>query len=225
MACNHENWNQCDACFNWGSVSGSFRARALNNTPDPHNCKTLLNQKVDFCKYYSGKTLMTSNTLTIDSCSICDRDFLNWNQEAKSAACSDTPTAGCTAVDNCLTTVCYSGGTGAASSGCRMCKAGYWGDEWDPVNHAGSKKCIKGEKFTNCIFAAQLGIGSETCYGCSPRYATSNSQDKCVSFTGDQMCRRLAVGDLDCYYCWHGYFWDFNKCKLGGQMVQFFTQV
>ena len=77
LACNSTTIDKCDACFNWRT--GTITARALNPLSTPSNCKTLLNLTVAYCKFYVGTTLTTDTEKNLNTCQICDKEYLIWN--------------------------------------------------------------------------------------------------------------------------------------------------
>ena len=204
MACNKNNPDQCDACFNFST--GIILARSLDNTVDPNHCQSTLQKdlQIDSCKYYSGKTLITHKQHRVDTCEICSKFFLTYDRAAQQANCTDFHDS-CVKVDNCLTSVCYTDNKGNMTTynetvqvgfvegnlknveyesyGCRMCKKGYIGIIFDEsYNKAGSKNCTIFEAITNCEFTKQISKSVYECYSCKFGYAAGSDGQSCNSY-------------------------------------------
>lgn len=218
MACDYPNSGKCLACFNW--PGGSTLARVKNKSTSL--CHSELKYgKVKDCKYYDGLT--TNDTIyvrKIDTCKICNKDYLRWMNANKAAECTDWQPLNCLKVDNCLTTVCFDNTptTTDFTYGCRMCDKGYVGGEFDTVQSAGSKICTEKTEITNCDYHIQTGASAWNCYACASSFAVASDQQSCVGFTTDSNCRRMRSGNAMCEWCWHSYYWDFKTCTLWSQI-------
>jgi len=170
--------------------------------------------------------------MTVDLCSICKGDFLYWNESDKTAICDNdekekitnnsdgttTELIECESIGDCQTTVCFEGPT-ETTPGCRMCDKNYSGANWDTINNAGSGNCVKEQKIVNCEFNIQTSTTANQCYGCADDFAVSYNDMMCVAYTVERACRKLATDNKGCWYCWHSYYWDMDKCKLKGFIV------
>jgi len=186
MACNASEADKCDSCFNFGT--GSIMARGLNTAITPNNCQSYLGLEVPNCKYYSGTDTANQIERTFETCQICNKQYLNWEQDIKIAICSDTPATGCSKVDNCLTVVCFTDNY-VTTHGCRMCKQNYYGTSFDATNNTGSGECVKGNSIANCDLIKQTAATTWQCYTCKKDYAVAYSQLACVSYGADTNCR------------------------------------
>lgn len=216
MACNLTTKNSCDACFNWGA--GVIKARARDAAATPPNCQTKLTMRTGDCKFYKGVALTTDTVRAVDSCSLCNNDFLHWTQSNNTPKCLKK-VPGCTKIENCLTTVCFNATTGDSTIGCRMCEKGFVGLTWDSLNNAGSSVCKKTTMIQNCDFHIQQSSSVHNCYSCASGYSVSSDSKTCVSYSTISDCRTLQTGNSECYYCWHSYYWDGSLCRLDGGLM------
>jgi hypothetical protein len=224
MACSLTTVNQCEACFNW--PGGTETLKYLDTSTTPVDCQeTLIYLLVDECKFYDGLSAINQAARTINTCTLCKKDFLRWQAVGAMAICTDWAPIKCKKVPNCMTTVCFDGVTedttpGTYSQGCRMCDKGYSGDTWDTANNAGSATCVKKSVITNCDFSMQQSSTVHHCYSCATNYVVTVAGTSCMSFTTDPNCRRMNTGDVFCHYCWHSYFWENKLCVLSGGFLR-----
>ena len=170
---------------------------------------------------------------TIDSCYLCSKDFLRWQQSSKSAECKDLAPLNCAFINHCLTTVCYDGVTPFNGSdqtgqtrtyGCRMCKANYKGTGWDSVNNTGSTACVEGMPITNCEYVVGTGASTYNCYSCKAGYSVASTLDSCTTYTTDTNCRVLNSSGA-CHYCFQSYYWDNTECILSSNLGRNFILI
>jgi hypothetical protein len=219
MACSMTTKDKCEACYNWGP--GKIRARALNKSAAPNDCKTNIGLVVDGCKYYKGTVETITTTVGIDTCHICQKSFLKWFATSSTASCDNLDTDKCLEIDHCETTVCFTPSTGPQTSGCRMCSSGYSGANWDTVNGSGSALCAKAIAITNCDYVEQISTTVKHCYACGYNFAVTFNDLLCSAFTADSNCRKLGSSNAGCWYCWHSYYWDSDHCRLGAGLNRF----
>ena len=224
MACNSET-NKCDACYNFDS--SIIGVRGMNDSSTDNNCSTSLpdNLKVTDCKRYSGSETLWQTSHTIETCKICNTNFLNFeyttgSDSYGSAACSNTPISEeCGLIENCLTTVCKKPSTSSTvyQSFCYYCKKFHYG-----FGDNNTERCVDGGVIPNCTYYTQTST-SRTCYSCDINYAVEVNGLSCKSFSTDTNCRQLDKDSL-CHYCWHSYYWANNRCVLISYLIKISVQ-
>lgn len=219
MGCDTVTESKCTACYNYSKgINTNVKAQSYDEDEGINNCKKDLpeHKQIIGCNYYNGGQRF-SDPNDAYTCQSCDTPFLNWDFATGEAKCESIPGEACAGISkpipSCQQTVCYKGETGN-SYGCRMCKKGYAGYNWDTNNFSGSQTCMKMIVISNCNFAQQISTSSYFCYSCASNFAVSSNKKTCESFTKDPFCRKLASGNLQCEYCYHGFMWDTIKCRL-----------
>lgn len=97
--------------------------------------------------------------------------------------------------------------------GCRMCRVGYYGENFDTQWDTGSSKCTQGYKFPECNQIRQVTATTWWCYACNHGFAVNPTYTGCTAFTADPGCRVLGE-DGTCYICHNGYFFSGQICIL-----------
>lgn len=209
MGCAMSTADSCTACFNWGS--GSVGARALASNACANKLTTTA---ITDCKFYSG--VNGGSTQTINNCSMCNKDFLNMNNNGTpTVTCSDTAanTTTCTGkVSNCDQTSCYTADGSSYTLACYMCSKGYTGTGTATEN-AGYASCTQTGIISNCEYHYLSGASTQACYSCASGYAVASTGTTCSAYTTDSNCRMLH-SDGTCSNCWHAYYWNVSTCKL-----------
>ena len=221
MACNPDTENKCDACYNFDD--SVIAARAINDSAEDTNCQTLLPDllKVENCKRYSGTDTLSQTSQKLETCSICNTDFLNFEYNSGdstngTASCSNTAiSSDCNKIDHCLTTICKreSETSSTYKSYCYYCKKNYY-------NYVvkGLEACVLGGIIDSCAYYTS-NTGSRLCYICDKNYAVNPDGLSCKSFSADPNCRQLNSND-ECHYCWHSYYWANNGCTMFSNLIK-----
>jgi len=166
------------------------------------------------CEYYNPDLYDWYETKYLDTCAKCKSNLIEYDAYLKTANCRESTAPGsyCQRIDNCLQTVCFkSRNPGPAVTdtwtfgldfikstvGCKVCKYGYYGIDFDNIWDTGSGSCIKEDddkkKIKNCYLSMQLSDTHYKCVQCNKGYAVMKviyisyfTTDSNVAYTGEE---------------------------------------